>query len=347
MASTRKIAQQAGVSIGTVSRVLNNKAGVSEETRRRVLEVAQELNYAPHKRMPLSLVNVTHLGLLVRPMEPSLTSSPFYSDVYHGVEQVCRDLGISLTFSTLDSTDNRLRSLPALVRDERISGVVLVGALAPAIVEAVAAAVTVPMVLVDNWYPGCAWDAVMLDNAGGMLAATERLIALGHRSIVFVNGPDHPSIVERRAGYEAAMRRHDLPSRMVSAPYLGTEDGEAAADELVRRWPEASAILCSNDLQAIGVLKRLNELGQRVPDDFSLVGFDDISMASVTNPPLATVSVDRTAFGRLAVELLLGRVGTLSRPPVRCVMGVALKERPSLGRPRTPVMSKALASVVH
>lgn len=334
MPSTRKIAEQAGVSVGTVSRVLNNKDGVSDDVRRRVLQVAQQMNYAPTRRRSLPSAGITHIGMLVRPLGEALMANHFYSDVYHGVEQICSELHINLYFSSLDSVEGRLRSLPALLDDERIGGVVLVGAMVPSVVEQFAEARQLPVVLIDNWYAGCSWDSVMLDNAGGVIQAVERLVALGHRRIVFVSGPDHPSIVERRAGYADAMQRHKLPPQIVYKPELGLEEGESAADEIVQTRPDTTAILCSNDMQAFGVMRRLTQLGCRIPEDISLVGFDDINMATLTFPLLATVHVDRIAFGRLAVELLLSRVQSPARPPVRCTMSVKLVERASMGRPR-------------
>lgn len=334
MPNTRKIAEQAGVSVGTVSRVLNNKDGVSDDVRRRVLQVAQQMNYAPTRRRSLPSASITHIGMLVRPLGEALMANQFYSDVYHGVEQICSELRLNLYFSSMDSVEGRLRSLPALLDDERIGGVVLVGAMAPSIIEQFAEARQLPVVLIDNWYSGCRWDSVMLDNADGVTQAVERLIELGHSRITFVSGPDHPSIVERRAGYSEAMQRHGLTQQIVYRPELGLGDGESAAAEIVETLPDTTAIICSNDMQAFGVMRGLTQLRCRIPEDISVIGFDDINMATLSFPLLATVHVDRIAFGRLAVELLLSRVQSPSRPPVRCTMAVQFIERASMGKPR-------------
>jgi DNA-binding LacI/PurR family transcriptional regulator len=334
MPSTRKIAEQAGVSVGTVSRVLNNKDGVSDNVRRRVLQVAQQLNYAPTKPRPL--LNVTHIGLLVRPLRQSLMANPFYSDVYHGVEQICSELRINLSFGSLDLMNNRVRTLPPLVGDERMSGLVLAGAMDAAVIDQLTEASQLPVVLIDNWYPDCRWDCVMLDNERGVAEATARLIELGHSEIVFVSGPDHPSVVERRAGYSSAMQCHGLTPQVVYMPELDIDEGNSAAEEIARKLPRTTAVLCSNDLQAFGVMGRFAQLGYRIPEDISVAGFDDISMAALAYPPLTTVRVDRLAFGRVAVELLLSRVQAPARPPVRCTMAVSLVERASTGPPRRP-----------
>ena len=110
---------------------LNNKDGVSDDVRRRVLEVAQELNYSPAKRLPLPVVNMTHIGLLVRPLGENLMASPFYGDVYHGVEEICSERRINLSFSSVDAVEGRVRNLPTLVADERIGGLVAGGGNGP------------------------------------------------------------------------------------------------------------------------------------------------------------------------------------------------------------------------
>ena len=359
MSNTRKVAELADVSIGTVSRVLNNKPGVSEPTRQRVLAVAQELGYAAPKRVPVGRSQITHLGLLIRPTEPDPISNPFYSDIYHSVEQSCRDLQINLSFSALDMVGGRLRSLPVLTNDERIGGLILVGAIPEAVIESLLHALYArhgnngfPLVLVDNLIPRSAWDAVVIDNVTGTALTVEMLTRRGHRHITLIGGPDHPSIVERTNAYVQTMLQNGLQPVVVSADGLDPQDGEAAVGEILREQPATTAIICSNDSQAIGALRRLNELGYAVPEEVSVVGFDDIAMAELTLPRLTTIRVDRVAMGRIAVELLLNRIRTPERAPIKSVVGVTLIERDSVCPPRSdevamvetaPVPSHALA----
>ncbi len=359
MSNTRKVAELADVSIGTVSRVLNNKPGVSEPTRQRVLAVAQELGYAAPKRVPVGRSQITHLGLLIRPTEPDPISNPFYSDIYHSVEQSCRDLQINLSFSALDMVGGRLRSLPVLTNDERIGGLILVGAIPEAVIESLLHALYArhgnngfPLVLVDNLIPRSAWDAVVIDNVTGTALTVEMLTRRGHRHITLIGGPDHPSIVERTNAYVQTMLQNGLQPVVVSADGLDPQDGEAAVGEILREQPTTTAIICSNDSQAVGALRRLNELGCAVPEEVSVVGFDDIAMAELTLPRLTTIRVDRVAIGRIAVELLLNRIRTPERAPIKSVVGVTLIERDSVCPPRSdevamvetaPVPSHALA----
>ena len=334
MATIRQVAQEAGVSVGTVSRVLNNKPGVSEKTRQHVLDVARELGYVLPRRSPLSPFPVTHLGVLNRPMTYALPANPFYSDVFHGIEQICHDWHINLSYSTLDIANGHIRSLPPLIDDERIGGIILVGALPQAVVESVCAAAHVPIVLVDNCFEPCPWDAVMVDNRRGAYMAAECVISRGHRHIALLGGPDHPSIVERREGYEWALRERGLAPTIVPSAGLDVADGEQAVVQLLQQAPQTTAIVCSNDTQAIGALRKLQQLGYGVPDDFSIVGFDDIDMAQLTSPPLTTVRVGRSALGQVAVQLLLGRIGVPDRPATKAVVGVSLVERATVCPPR-------------
>jgi LacI family transcriptional regulator len=181
--------------------------------------------------------------------------------------------------------------------------------------------------------------------------AVEMLTQRGHRHITLIGGPEHPSIVERTAAYVESMQRYGLEPKIVPSGGLDPQDGEAAVSELLRTHPKTTAIVCSNDSQAIGVTRRLKELGYAVPQDFSVVGFDDIAMADLTLPRLTTVHVDRVAMGRVAVELLLNHIRTPERAPVKSVVGVSLIERDSVCPPRSeeavkhglaPVLPEAL-----
>lgn len=335
LVTIRQVAQKAGVSIGTVSRVVNNKPGVSEQTRQRVLSVVEGLGYVPAKRLNRSTAKVTHCGLLSRPTGRAPSADPFYGDVFHGVEKTCHDSSINLSFSSLDIFNGYLRTLPALINDERISGIVLVGAVSREVVESIIASTESPIVLVDNCFAQYPWDAVMMANTRGTRMATELLISRGHRHITLLGGPDHPSIIERRAGYEEAVRKHALTPTVVPAANLDLADGAQAVAELLQRAPETTGIVCSNDLQAIGVMRKLQELGYRVPDDFSLVGFDDIELAQVTSPPLTTIHADRLALGQVAMQLLLGRIDAPGRLPIKAIVDVRLVERASVCPPRT------------
>jgi LacI family transcriptional regulator len=344
----REVAEVAGVSIGTVSRVLNEKPGVSDSTRQHVLKITKELDYHPAKRFPVTQPTITNLGLLIRPTENPLTSDPFYGGIFHGVENSCQEYHISVSFSTLDFLYGRLRRLPAILTDERNSGIVLLGALPKEVVIAIEKAIKVPIVLVDNCYASCRWDSVMIDNNEGAYTATKYLISAAHKNIVMMSGPDHPSIIERREGYKRAMCENNLQPMIIEtineSPRDGLSpiDGENGIVKILRQAPETTAVFCSNDNQAVGTIMKLRELGLEVPKDISIVGFDDVMLGKFTSPPISTIHVDRTTLGKMAVELLLGRIYNPDRSVVKACIGTKLVERNSVGPPRQHSLTLSL-----
>jgi LacI family transcriptional regulator len=313
---------------------VNNKPGVSNDTRERVLDVVEELGYIAPTRLPLLSSKVSHLGAVVRRTGYPLTSDPFYGEIFQGIEKTCHDYQISVAFGILDYNQNGLRSRPALLRDERIGGLVILGAVPCEIIELLWQDAQLPMVLVDNDFPLCPWDTVMMDNRNGAYLATRHLIGYGHRRIAFFGGPDHPSINERREGYEKALGEHGSSPWYVPTEDLNPGNGEQAVVDLLREQPETTAIFCANDLVAIGALQKFQQLGFNVPEDFSIVGFDDIYTVSFTSPPITTIHVDRASMGQIAAELLLGRITNLQRAAIKTTITVQLMERGSVGAPR-------------
>lgn len=181
----------------------------------------------------------------------------------------------------------------------------------------------------------------MIDNLNGADLATEHLIAHGHKQIAFLGGPDHPSINERKVGYEQAMERHHLTPQYIPTTDLNPINGEEAASKLLLQAPETTALFCANDLVAIGALKKFQGLGFKVPDDFSIVGFDDIYTVSYTSPPVTTIHVDRATMGQISAELLLGRIKYPERAVINTTIGIKLIERDSVCAPRLHTIGSA------
>jgi LacI family transcriptional regulator len=319
---------------------MNNKSGVSKNTRDRIIEISEELGYSPHKRVPLILTQITHLGLLIRPTEQPLTSDPFYGGIFHGAEKTCQEYHISVSFSTLDMVNGHLRRLPAMINDDRISGIVLLGALPYKVVQEIDQSVDLPIVLIDNWYPDCPWDSVMIENVTGAYSATKHLIINGHKNIIMMSGPDHPSILERQEGYSKAMQEHRLTPSIINTRSkppgdgLSPSDGETCITKILGEAPQTTAIFCSNDNQAIGATIKLHELGIHVPRDISIIGFDDIITGKYITPPITTIHVDRTSLGRIAIQSLINRINNPERAVIKTIVGTKLIERESVSKPR-------------
>ncbi len=340
MVTIRDVAKKAGVSIGTVSRVMNNKSGVSKPTRERIIEISQELGYSPNKRVPLTNTQITHLGLLIRPTEQPLTSDPFYGGIFHGAEKTCQENHISVSFSTLDIVNGHLRKPPTMIDDDRISGLVLLGALPFEVVRTIDQLTELPIVLIDNCYPNCQWDSIMIENVRGAYSATKHLIVNGHKKISMLSGTDHPSIVERQEGFLKAMQEHEYKPLIIKTKSqppgdgLSPLDGQQGIIRILEESPQTTAVFCSNDNQAIGSIIKLQELGINVPNDISIIGFDNIITGNYTTPPITTIHVDRTSLGRIAIQTLINRINHPEHAVIKTIVGTKVIERASVGKPR-------------
>jgi LacI family transcriptional regulator, repressor for deo operon, udp, cdd, tsx, nupC, and nupG len=334
MTSIRKVAKKAGVSIGTVSRVLNNKSGVSAKTREYVRAVALELGYALPKRIATGQISVTHIGVLTHPMMKCLPADPFYGEIFHGIEEACQENHISVSYSKIELFNGQLRTLPAMFNDDRINGIIILGGLPFELAQALDNASGQPLILVDNIFPNCPWDAVLIDNPAGSYAAVQHLIEHGHQHIAMIAGSEHPSILERISGYKQAIQKSNLVSNIIKTSALSPESGETGIAEILKQAPNTTAIFCSNDLQAIGASAKLQSLGYSVPGDFSIIGFDNINTGEYTSPPLSTIHVDRPTMGKQATQLLLDRIQNPDRTIIKSVVGTKLIQRKSVAPPK-------------
>ena len=309
-----EIARQSNASVSTVSLVLRNRPGISPSTRQRVLDVARALGYHRRARTPEDPTRDTlTVGLVLRarnrPPDVGVpVVNPFYSWVLTGIEAAARPRRINLLYATLPVDDeNRPLHLPHQLLDQPLDGLLLVGAFADDTIAEVAGTRPTPVVLVDSHAGPHQHDAVCSDNRAGARAAVAHLIGQGHRQIALL-GPRpqaDPVFAERRDGYLRAVREHGLPDYAIE--YGAAGEVEAAASFL-ERHAEVTAIFGCNDRFAIAALQAARQLGRRIPEDLSVIGFDDIELAVHTTPPLATMAVDKVSMGRLAVQTLLFRL---------------------------------------
>lgn len=334
-ATIRDLAREAGVSIGTISRVLNNKEGVSEEVRTRVLAAAEELGYRPMTRSTMPQPHkLKRLGFLIRPTGDTLTGNPFYSRILYGVEQECRLQHVSLLYAVLDISGDQLGRLPRMLTEREIDGILWVGMLPKPVREKLLAAGDFPVVLVDHVVPELPFDTVNSDNEQGGRLATEYLIGRRHRAIALISGPHrYSSSIDREIGYIKTMQAHGLEPRVQANEHdLGELDGAREIQRLMERYPDTTAVFCGNDAVAIGAMTYLQQHGVRVPDDISFVGFDNNDLATRIRPALTTIHSEAEWLGRIAVRTLAQRVHDPALPTVHIDMGVHLVERDSVRR---------------
>ena len=348
--TVKDVAREANVSIGTVSRVFNNHKNVTEEVRLRVLKAASSLGYfGPHTRdMYSSNGNrsshraLREIGFLsyLKDDITALAINPFWSHILHGVESEARKSNVKVTYRAIGELCQTPEMLLTTIYEMKLGGILLVGSAEPDTIRLIQST-KLPLVLVSNYVPGLPVDAVLADNFEGARAAVDYLINEGHRHIAFIGGPtlDGPrpidkfySIKRRAAGYCTALLDAGLPVNynLYEAGDLGPAGGYEACKRLIKRNVQFSALFCANDETAIGAMKALRDMGYRVPEDVSVVGFDDIAMVEHLTPALTTVRVNKEALGSIAVKQLVSRSTDLEAASVTILLQAQLIRRDSV-----------------
>lgn len=331
----RMVAERAQLSPTTVSLALRGDKSIPDETRERVLAAAKDLNYVHTRRAArMAQPDTRHLVFVMPDAgDQPVTSNPFFGEVLRGAEQECGAQSASLTFTVLPYEFAPTIPLPTALHDDRLAGLLLVGAYAPWLVNRIATEVKRPIVLVDNTLPGQPYDSVMADDFGGGLLATEHLISLGHTHIAMVAGAlSIPSFAERYRGYQAACRLHNL-SIMEPIEVIWEPSAIAAMiKHVLTQTPQPTAFFCANDIYAALVMESLSDLGVDVPNDASVVGFDDLAATRLVRPALTTIHNHPRVMGRVGVERLMARIAGDRQPTQGITIGTNLVVRNSAAR---------------
>jgi LacI family transcriptional regulator len=329
------IARQSGVSLATVSLVLRDKPGINDDTRRRVLAVAKELGYQRRAAAEGSgLARVGQIGVVIKARADDLPqANPFYGPILNGIEALCRRHQINLLYGTLPvDQDNRPLEIPRMLGESDLDGVLLLGARVEGDVAELLERRATPTVLVDAYARSGGYDSVVSDNFGGAYQAVRHLLGQGHRHIALVGSlPDgYPSIDERRRGYVQALAEHAVMERYFADTHAyGAETG-ATVEELLRRYPQVTALFCSNDTIAIMAMRAARKAGRRLPEDLSIVGFDNIEMAEHLTPALTTMHIDKVSMGRLGMQILINRLEYPAASPITALIRPTLIVRQSV-----------------
>lgn len=313
--SIYEVARVAGLSVATVSRVLNDKGPVRAETRQRVLAAVERLGYVPHSAArSLSTRRTMSIGVLLPDMHGA-----FFSEIVRGIDLAARAAGYHLLVSGSHSDAAETAALLQTLHG-RVDGLIL---MAPALGGAwlqKALPRRVPVVLLNDDGTDGGHDSLRIDNRSGARLAVEHLIGLGHRAIAFLGGPvGNADAAERLAGYREALVAGGLAlnGHLELAGDFGEESGLQAGAKVAALVPRPTAIFAANDAMAIGCLAALRERGLRVPEDVSLVGFDDVPIARYLTPALTTVQVPIAELGRQAMASLLSSIDGPGRPDAR------------------------------
>jgi LacI family transcriptional regulator len=309
--SVKDVAALAGVSVGTVSNVVNDSAVVSEAKRQRVENAIAKLGWVRNESArQLRAGRSRSIGMVVMDI-----ANPFFTDIVAGVEDYVQDLGYTVQLGNSAQQASREARQLELFEEQRVRGVLL----APirGVVDQIARLRRhgVPVVLVDRAGEGEDACSVAVDDVEGGRLAVAHLVELGHRKIVFVGGPSRlQQVRDRSLGAQIASSRLDPGALLtISTRRLDTESGVRAADQIALLPPaeRPTAVFAANDLLALGLLQGFVTRGLRVPQDMALIGYDDIAFAAGAAVPLSSIRQPRQLLGRRAAELLFAEVEAL------------------------------------
>lgn len=301
------VAAQAGVSLMTVSRVINGANAVSESTRQRVLAVINELGYRPSGiARSLARQRTRTLGVVV----PDV-SNPFFSDIVLGVEHVAYAENYNVFLCNTEEDPEREQSVLQSLEENQVEGLILCSSRLTDSELRQALQRHPATVLINRQLPGAKISAVVVDYESGARMLVEQVLQAGRRRLAFLDGPaSSQSRTWRESGYSKALAaagiHHKADWVRPCAP--SAAGGQQAARELLTQYPEIDALLCYNDLVAVGALQAAAALGRQVPEDVVVTGFDDIALAALVTPPLTTCRVPRYELGVQAMHLLLAQI---------------------------------------
>jgi len=332
MATMKQVAERAGVSTTTVSHVINRTRVVSKEVQDRVQAVIQELHYIP-SAVARSLKNdKTHtLGMLV----PN-SSNPYFAELIQGIEDAAFRLGYNIILCNSYDDPKKQAAYIRVLLEKRIDGLILVSSGSDRELTRLLSDEKIPKVLVDRELAGVRADFVETDHEQGGYLATKYLIELGHTDIACVSGPqDLLSSSARVAGYRRALRDAHIRPRADHLVYsdFTSRGGYEAFRKLLALKKRPTAVFAGNDLMAIGGICAAHAQGVQVPRDLSVVGYDDIALASYCNPPLTTISQPKRRIGELTAHILVDRLADVATPLRRELLQPALVARASTAPP--------------
>jgi len=295
------VAKQAGVSITTVSHVINRTRAVAPETRRQVLAAINKLGFYKnaHARR-LARGRSDFLGLIV-----SDIGNPFFPEVIKSFEAAALAKGLDLLLCNTNYDPKRTAAAVRMMIENKVRGVAVMTSELASPLGRDLASHQVAVVFLDLGTVGKYTSSIHVDYSRGIQQAIDHLVELGHKDFAFISGPQSlPSSVTRQKAFIEALSQRQLATRRTWEGNHQVDGGMRAVQALLAHHPLPTAILCSNDLTAVGALNALQQGGLRVPQDISVVGFDDIDLASFSAPPLTTVNLSREFIGQLAFQAL-------------------------------------------
>ncbi|MCY1721983.1 LacI family DNA-binding transcriptional regulator [Prolixibacteraceae bacterium Z1-6] len=330
MASMNDVATRAGVSIATVSRVLNNNGNVNEATRAKINKAIKDLKYQPSrvaKRLRSKSISSNLLGVLIPDIE-----NPFYVDVLRGIEELAYNNNYAIIMCNFGQDEKKEKLYLEILQSEAIDGLIVAPAREddPLLKKMVKDGL--PVVCVDRGLKDSNVDVVLVDNVTGAFTAVDYLIKSGYKRIAYIAGlVEIPSSLLREKGYRKALEANGIPfeKELVRFGDSKHKSGVELCEELLKLTNPPDAIFTGNNLITLGALETIHKRKLRIPEDIAIVGFDDMQWSSSLNPPLTAVRQPAIEIGKRAVELLIQRIQDPERSCIQMTLNTQLIERSS------------------
>lgn len=305
----KDVAKHAGVSTATVSLVIHGNKRISSETKRKVEKTIKQLGYYPSKSARDLVSRKTgNIGFILTE-DHFLKTEPFYTQIFLGTEFEARKHSYYILLTTIPTNFTEDDELPGFILERNVDGLIIAGKVPSLFMEKIKA-FNIPVVMVDYYTDQNAQNAVLIDNMGGAMQATEYIISLGHKKIAFIGGDlEHPSIRDRYHGFKIALEKHGIPVNenlvLITEKSTSRESGYYTAQSLHKRGLEFSAVFACNDAMAIGAMQYFKHVGIDIPGDLSIIGFDNIERDLYQEPPLSTMSVPKIDMGQEALQQMV------------------------------------------
>jgi len=320
------VAREANVSTATVSRALQNPELVSETTRKLVFAVVAKTGYRANTAAKMLRQNRSGTLLVVLPD----IANPFFSEIMSGIEDTATEHSHTILIGNTNGDESRARDLLGNLRNGRADGALLLNGSLPLRAEEIK---SLPLVSISEKIPDADISHVGTDSVSATFDATQHLIDQGHMRIGHYSGPEGNILTaERRKGYEAAMTSAGLERNIQIFPCGFTvESGQTTAVDMMAEGKCPTGLVCASDEAAMGAISSFREHGRSVPEDISVVGFDDILFAGIFSPPLTTIRQNRKEIGQRATEMLLNLIQGTAPQTETIVVPHSLIERDSAG----------------
>ena len=322
------VARDAGVSVTTVSHVLNQTRFVSEPVRARVQAAAQQLHYIPSALARSLKNNRTHtIGMII----PN-SSNPYFAEIIRGIEDTCFTAGFNVILCNSDDDPVKQGKYIRVLAEKQVDGLIVLSSGGDDELGEQLRQARMPQVLVDREVDSSSADLVEVNHDGGGWLATRHLLQLGHSRIACITGPlGLSSAAQRLRGFRRAMADAGLAvqEEWVCQSDFSAAGGHMAMQNLLAAGPRPSAVFVCNDLMAFGAVSAASAANLVLPRDLSIIGFDDIALAAYCSPPLCTVAQPKHRMGAVAVQLLLARIADPARSPHREILEPTLCLRQS------------------